>query len=150
MRRVFPILAVALTTLMLTTSAVHAKPAGAIICNHVVNAGETLYCIARAYGVDPTAIATENAIVNPNLIYPGQTLAIPDTYLSLPAGPTCASQCPGSTTCTCSSYHTIVVGENLYRISLHYGVSMWRIAECNNIYDLNYIIAGESLCIPAP
>jgi hypothetical protein len=41
------------------------------------------------------------------------------------------------------------MGENLYRISLRYGVSMWRIAQCNSIYDLNYIRVGDVLCIPA-
>jgi len=25
---------------------------------------------------------------------------------------------------------------------------MWRIAECNGIYNLNYIRAGDVLCIP--
>jgi hypothetical protein len=26
---------------------------------------------------------------------------------------------------------------------------MWRIAQCNSIYDLNYIRVGDVLCIPA-
>jgi hypothetical protein len=31
---------------------------------------------------------------------------------------------------------------------VRYGVSRWHIAECNGIYDLNYIRAGDTLCIP--
>jgi LysM repeat protein len=102
--------------------------------------------------VDPWGIASQNGLVNPNMIHPGQVLSIPDAYKTLPAGPTCTSQCPAPTppACTCSSYHTIVTGDNLYRISLHYGVSMWRIAECNAIYNLNYIRVGDVLCIPSP
>jgi len=150
MRRALSVSGIVLTVLLLTASVAHAKPDEAIICDHVVQPGETIYCIARAYGVSPGAIATQNGILNPNLIHPGQVLAIPDTYVTLPAGPTCASQCPSTPSCTCASYHTIVSGANLYRISLHYGVSMWRVAECNGIYNLNFIIAGDVLCIPAP
>jgi LysM repeat protein len=79
-------------------------------------------------------------------------LAIPDAYMSIGAGPTCVPQCggPPPPSCACAYYHTIVTGDNLYRISLHYGVSMWRIAECNGIYNLNYIRVGDVLCIPSP
>jgi hypothetical protein len=41
-------------------------------------------------------------------------------------------------------------GETLTGISLWYGVSMWHIAECNGIYNLNYIRSGDVLCIPDP
>jgi len=152
MRRAFSILAVVLTFLLFAAPIAYARPNGwTTICNHVARPGETIYCIARAYGVDPWAIAAHNGIVNPNLIYPGQVLAIPDAYAWVPPGPTCVRQCPPwpGYPCTCATYHTIVSGENLYRISLHYGVSMWRIAECNGIYNLNYIRAGDALCIPA-
>jgi LysM repeat protein len=152
MRKVFPILVVVLLSLLFVAPTAYAKPSEATICNHVVKTGETLYCIARAYGVDPWAISSHNGLVNPSLIYPGQVLAIPDSYMSIGAGPTCVAQCGGSPppACTCASDHTIVTGDNLYRISLHYGVSMWRIAECNGIYNLNYIRVGDVLCIPSP
>ena len=61
-------------------------PPGGILGYHTVQPGETIYCIARAYGVDPTSIATTNGIVNPNLIYAGTVLAIPNVPKSLPAG----------------------------------------------------------------
>ncbi|HEX3049942.1 MAG TPA: LysM peptidoglycan-binding domain-containing protein [Aggregatilineaceae bacterium] len=44
---------------------------------HTVQSGETIYSIARQYGVDPDAIIAANGITNPSLIYPGQTLIIP-------------------------------------------------------------------------
>ncbi|MBN1813138.1 MAG: LysM peptidoglycan-binding domain-containing protein [Anaerolineae bacterium] len=123
---------------------------GSIICYHTVRPGETLFCIGRAYGVDPYAIAIKNRIVNPNLIYPGQVLAIPYAPRLLPPGPVCAPQCGGPTPVppSCRWHHTVVWGENLYRISLRYGVSMWAIAEVNHIYNLHYIRAGQVLCIP--
>jgi LysM repeat protein len=146
------LLAAVFVTLLVASSPVYARPpVWTTLGHHTVQSGETLYCISRAYGVGPWAIASHNGIVNPNLIYPGLVLAIPDAYTTLPAGPTCARQfsAPGPAPCACATYHTVVTGDNLYRISLYYGVSMWRTAECNGIVNLNYIQAGQVLCIPA-
>jgi LysM repeat protein len=115
---------------------------------HTVQPGETLYCIGRAYGVDPYAIASENGICNPNLIPVGLVLAIPDAPKSLPPGRVCPGQFGDDTSPGCQCYHTVVSGENLYRISIHYGVSMYAIAQANGITNLDLIFAGQSLCIP--
>jgi len=153
MRRAFFVLTVVLVLLVSIAPAANAKPvAWTTIRYHVVQPGETIYCIARAYGVAPWAISVHNGLMRPDLIRPGQRLAIPNAYASVPAGPTCTPQWhpwPGYA-CSCASYHTILAGENLYRISLNHGVSMWHVAECNHIYDLNYIRAGYTLCIPDP
>ena len=123
---------------------------GDILGYHTVRQGETLYCIGRAYGVDPYAIAAQNGILNPGFLYVGMVLAIPNVPRALPAGPVCTRQFDGGTPVppSCRWYHTVVWGENLYRISLHYGVGMWGIAEANEILNLNYIRAGQVLCIP--
>jgi LysM repeat protein len=116
---------------------------------HIVRQGEWLYCIARAYGVDPKAIAEENGILNPNLIHPGQALKIPDKPGWWLPGTACQRQFDGGTPSpTCRWYHTVALGETLYSISVKYGVSMWAIAEANHILNLNYIRAGQVLCIP--
>ncbi len=44
---------------------------------YCVRQGDTLYSIGRRFGVNPYAIATANAIYNPNCIYIGQCLTIP-------------------------------------------------------------------------
>lgn len=119
-----------------------------ILGYHVVQPKETLYCIGRAYGVDPYAIARRNSILNPNLIHVGQKLAIPDAPRSLPPGRVCPRQFDGVPPPHCRWYHTVAPGENMYRISLHYGVSMWAIAEANYILNLHTIRAGQVLCIP--
>jgi LysM repeat protein len=126
------------------------SPPSGTLGYHTVKSGETLYCIARAYGVDPWAIATTNGIVNPNLIYPGMVLAIPNAPKSLPAGRVCSRQFDGGTPTPpgCRWFHTVSSGENLFRISLHYGVSMYAIAEASNILNLNLIYVGQTLCIP--
>lgn len=45
--------------------------------------------------------------------------------------------------------HVISSGENLFRISLRYGVTMQSVATRNNIVDYTRIFAGTTLCIPA-
>jgi lipoprotein-anchoring transpeptidase ErfK/SrfK len=52
---------------------------------HIVQANEGLAGIARAYGVSWVDIAQANGIANPNLIYAGQKLLIPNPTLQPPA-----------------------------------------------------------------
>ena len=149
-RRFLSVLGLVVSVLLLAAASVEAKPnEWTTICRHVVQPRESVYSIARAYGVSPSAIATHNGLSKPNLIYTGQVLAIPDVYASLPSGPTSARQCsPETPVSPCTAYHTVARGKNLYRISLRYGVSMWRIAERNDIFNLNLITTGDVLCIP--
>lgn len=45
---------------------------------HVVQSGETLFSIARNYGLDVVVVQTANNIADPTLIYAGQALIIPN------------------------------------------------------------------------
>lgn len=45
--------------------------------NHIVKAGETLYQISRDYRIPLATLLQANPTVNPNMIYPGQTIVIP-------------------------------------------------------------------------
>jgi LysM repeat protein len=99
---------------------------------YVVRRGDTLYSIARRYGVSAWTIANYNGITNPNRIYVGQRLIIPS------AAP------PAST----GSVHVVRRGETLIAIALRYGVSAWDIARANGITNLNYIYVGQRLVIP--
>jgi spore germination protein len=100
---------------------------------HIVRRGENLYRISLRYGVSMWAIARANGIANPNRIYAGQRLVIP-------AGQACC----GYT----GTVHVVQRGENLYRISLRYGVSMWAIVRANHIANPNHIYTGQRLVIP--
>ena len=131
-----------------------ATPAGyQILGNHTVKAGESLYCIARAYRVSPWAIASQNNVAWPYTIYPGQVLAIPNvTWYNIPPGPTCAPQFGTGPTptpsATCSAYYIIQWGDTLLGIARRYNVNVYTLASVNHIYNLNLIYAGSTLCIP--
>jgi LysM repeat protein len=119
-----------------------------VLGQHVVRSGETLYSIGRAYAVRPDVIATCNGIVNPSLIRPNTSLSIPNApWTPVPPGPTARRQF-GQAQPSCRLHHTVLRGENLFRISLRYQVSLWAIANANGIHDVNYIRAGQVLCIP--
>ena len=67
--------------------------AGGILGTHTVRFGESLYCIGRAYRVSPWAIADTNGIWWPYIIFPYQTLRIPNVIWSpIPTGPICQAQ----------------------------------------------------------
>ena len=68
-------------------------PPAPIMGYHVALKDETIYCIGRAYGVLPAAIAQANGLVPPFNMAPGQTLAIPEVqWMNVAAGPVCPPQ----------------------------------------------------------
>ncbi len=97
--------------------------------------GETVFSIARWYGISPYAIASSNGLGNWNLIFAGQSLWIPwGGWTPGPSG--------------CARSHYVSYGDTLLGIGRWYGVSAWSIASANGIYNLNQIYAGQWLCIP--
>ena len=98
---------------------------------YVVKRGETLFSIERYYHVSPWDIAAANQLLNPNHIYAGQRLLIPQGHGT-----------------GCGTYYTVQRGDTLTAIGYCYGINIWRLAQVNGIYNLNYIWAGQRLYIP--
>ncbi len=74
--------------------AASATPSG-LLGRHTVQAGETIYCIGRAYGVRPEAIAEANQLQAPYAIFAGDVLAIPPApWINVPGGAECKAQFP--------------------------------------------------------
>ena len=158
------------------TPAPTSVPNGAILGTHVVRLWESLYCIGRAYGVSPWAIASTNGIWWPYIIFPNQTLLIPNVIWSpLPAGNTCPAQfsintpistpipttvpgitatpvsstpAPTSVSATCRYNYTVQRGDTLYNIAKRYGTSYVQIASANKLSNPRLIYVGQQLCIP--
>jgi len=81
------------TFIIPTSAPVPTLPPVPIIGQHVVMAGDTIFCIGRTYGVVPAAIAEVNGIPSPFPIIAGQVLRIPAVqWFNIAAGPTCAPQ----------------------------------------------------------
>lgn len=137
---------------MATTRPAAAQTTLPCFTNHVVQRGEYIAQIARTYNVTPQAIIAANPqVTNPNIIYPGQILVIPLCGAPPPPPPAPTPTPPpgtGGIPGGCRWFHTVLPGQTMLGISRHYGVNPFVIASANNIFNLNLIFAGSTLCIP--
>lgn len=132
---------------------------------HTVQRGENLFRIALRYGVSLNALAGINGIRNQALIFVGQVLIIPaggtvtvptatPTRIPLTATPTrivpgaTATPTPTPTPSPAQRTHTVRSGENLFRISLRYGLDWRVVAAANNITNPRLIYPEQVLIIP--
>jgi LysM repeat protein len=145
-------LALILAVLLIATFSTSASAAGPIY--HTVQPGQTLYSIAMYYGTSVWAIACANGLYNPNYVYAGQVLVIPQGYMGggcQPAHkpmPQPAKWYPYPQPKPLGCYYTVRWGDHLYRIALRYGVPWTVIAQANGLYNGNYIYAGQVLRVP--
>ncbi len=119
---------------------------------HRITIGETLYRIAAAYGVTAQAIATANNIVNPDLIEAGKTLQIPcPSTPTLTPVPVVQPGTGVTTTTTGQQVYIVQAGDNIYRISLRFGVDMGELVRLQppEQITMNTIYVGQQLVIPA-
>ncbi|GAA4000415.1 hypothetical protein GCM10022408_09370 [Hymenobacter fastidiosus] len=136
-------------------SAIEPVPANGI---HVVQKSESLYAIARRYGLRPTdVVAWNNLPANPSLRL-GQALrvAAPAAVAVAPAAtpkPAAtiapASAAPAETAAAVGTdpvRHKVATGESMYGISRRYGVTIKQIMEWNGKADFN-VKPGEVLTI---
>ena len=93
---------------------------------HVVKSGETLFRIAKAYGISAQEITDANQVPDPNRLVIGQTLVIPIR----------------------GQYHWLQPGESLWMISRRYKVSIDEIVRINKIQNPNNIPVGLRLYLP--
>jgi LysM repeat protein len=109
---------------------------------YTVQPGDTLASIARRFGTTVATLVTLNNIANPERIYVGQSLVLPSgSEQTLPA-----EEGQGAAGLV---YHVVQPGETLLSIAARYGVSIWSIAQANNLADVNLIWAGLRLVIPS-
>ena len=100
-----------------SVSAASVAPAGTQQAVHQVAAGETLYAIARQYGVDVNALIAANGNLNPSQLSVGQSLIIPGQN---------GTAALVSFSAPSSQTHSVAAGETLYAIARQYGVGARR------------------------
>lgn len=104
-------------------------PPAADYITYVVQPGDTLSEIAERYGTTYQTLAALNGISNPDLIYAGQTIRIPEDS--------------GST----ARYYTIRPGDTLSEIALRFGTTVNALAALNGISNPDLIYAGTTIRI---
>lgn len=129
---------------------------------YVVEEGDNLGSIAQQFGVSTVAIMETNNLQNPNSVFVGQKLVIPnyvppnnstDNNSSNTAGDTSNSNAGSNNTTSDQANgeavsHVVQPGETLFGIAQKYGVDANAIAEANNIANRNQLRVGQKLTIP--
>ncbi|MFD1738823.1 LysM peptidoglycan-binding domain-containing protein [Bacillus salitolerans] len=93
---------------------------------HVVEQGQTLYGISRAYGTTVNDLIEANDIGQPNQLVIGQTLVIPIV----------------------GRFYWVRQGDSLWSIGNRFGISYLRLAEINRISPTQPLNIGTRLYIP--
>lgn len=113
--------------------------------NYTVKKGDTIYGIARTYGVTPDLIIKDNSLSNNNLTV-GQTLRI---RVLKDSG--VVEECFGEDyeipTSTNVINYTVKKGDSLYKIANNYNTSVSNIVSLNGLKNTNLSI-GQVLKIP--
>lgn len=99
---------------------------------YIVKAGDNLSTIALRYGTTVQTLVDLNQIANPNLIYPGQVIKLPDSSVN-------------------QVTYVVQRGDNLSRIAKRYHTNWQTIYNANKAVigsNPNKIYAGQKLIIP--
>ncbi len=126
-----------------------AAPAGAIQF-YVVAPNDTLYGIARHFGVSIDRLAEMNGLRNPELVRAGMILVIPDSAhaggVSRAPAPSLGKRASYRT----YTYYTVRPGDTLSDLARTYHVTVAALATANSLGSPDNIRVGQILRIPGP
>ncbi len=98
-----------------------------LVMTHIVEAGQTLWDIARHYGIDIDTVVAANELSDPQRLQVGQNLTILTVKGAL---------------------HTVRAGDNLWDIARTYQVKTQEIVDANQLSDPSALKIGQKLVIP--
>ncbi|QQO08563.1 M23 family metallopeptidase [Breznakiella homolactica] len=104
---------------------------------HILQRGDTIYSIARSYGVDFQEILKLNSIDDPTKLQVGQRIRIPQ---NTPASGSSAAAAPVE--------HRVARGETLYGIARKYEITLQSLRAENKLSDSFVLKEGDILRIP--
>lgn len=131
----FTLLSVAPTQPAMAATEAAPTNSGYCVAWHYVTYGQTLSGISAYYGVNYWHVANANGIHNPNHIYVGQRLCIPQ-------GGGYGHGSHGH-----AGHYKVRYGDTLANIAYRHGVSVWHLAKINGIHNINHIYVGQHLRI---
>jgi LysM repeat protein len=148
-----PPTAVAPTTVPPTVAPPTAAPTPVPVITYVVRPGDTLFGIALRFNTTVGALQRANNIANPNLIFAGQRLIIPQpgpvqpipTAITLPGGDAETVPLPPTSIPT---LHVVQPGDNLYTLAIRFDTTVSALVSANDIANPNLIFVGQTLIIP--
>ncbi|MDR2079415.1 MAG: LysM peptidoglycan-binding domain-containing M23 family metallopeptidase [Treponema sp.] len=100
---------------------------------HILQRGETIYSVARSYGVSFQEILMINGIADATRVQAGLRLRIPAGESGAPA----------------YTEHRVVQGETLYSLARRYGLTLQALRELNGLSAAYVLKAGDRLRVPA-
>jgi LysM repeat protein len=115
---------------------------------YTVRPGDNLFRIALRFGTTTSALATENGITNPRLIFANQVLRIPSSA-TVPTTPTQPEPTQEPTQPPAGSTYTVQVGDTLFRVAVRQGTTVAALVQENGIANPNIIFVGQVLRIPS-
>ncbi|MCH7228807.1 LysM peptidoglycan-binding domain-containing protein [Haloferula sp. A504] len=120
---------------------------------YIVSEGDTLSEIAAAKGVSLEALAAVNRLSDPSTIRPGQRLQLPERTAREPRTAVVETKPepePEAPRRELNPHrHTVRAGENLYRISLRYGIDLEELLAANPSVDPRRLRIGQQVRIPS-
>ena len=128
-------------------------------CTYTIESGDSLFAIALEYDTTVTAIMEQNPNKEDEDLFPGEILWLPDCDPNLTEAEMTATAIVTSTSLPTptpalqeriANRHIVVAGDNLFQISLRYGVSMEAIIELNQLENPDALSIGQELLIPVP
>ena len=130
-----------------TNSSYTAKPLASGVSTsgtYTVQAGDTLYSIARRSGMSLNILLSINGLSQSSVIRPGQTLSVSGN-----ASQTSATQASYQSAGTTSGNGTYIVkaGDTLYRIAYNHGISLTTLLSINGLSETSTIRPGQQLVV---
>jgi lipoprotein NlpD len=139
------LLRAAAVLLLLAASIPHMVAAQAVY--HILEKGETLYSVARSYGVSLDTIAKANSIDDPSKLRVGKRLLIPGgvaTHDAVASGDDAHDLAAAE-----SQMYKVAKGDTLFSIARAYGVGLNALRAANKLTASALIKPGDTLAIPA-
>ena len=109
--------------------------------HYTVQAGDTLYSIARRSGMNLPSLLSLNGLSQSSIIYPGQRLT-----LSQSEG-TSAGYRPTASSTSSTGNYTIQAGDTLYSISRRFGMSLSTLLANNGLSASSLIRPGQTISV---